>query len=118
MKGPRIQLLHTESCHSYQEALVGIKEALKELGLSAELEVILVDSPEKARAYKFLGSPTIKINGLDLEPELEATENFNINACRTYIYEGSLYHYPPKEILLEALRPLKYLVYRRKGGIV
>ncbi|HHT9155868.1 MAG TPA: DF family (seleno)protein [Candidatus Tripitaka sp. YC43] len=67
MKKLKIQLLHTESCHSYQEALVGIKEALKELGLSAELEVILVDSPEKARAYKFLGSPTIKINGIDLE---------------------------------------------------
>lgn len=104
MKGPRIQLLHTESCHSYQEALVGIKEALKELGLSAEIEVTLVDSPEKARAYKFLGSPTIKINGLDLEPELEATENFSMNACRTYVYEGSLYHYPPKEMLLEVLK--------------
>jgi hypothetical protein len=86
---------------------VGIKEALKELGLSAEIEVTLVDSPEKAQAYKFLGSPTIKINGLDLEPELEATKNFNINACRTYIYEGSLYHYPPKEMLLEVLKSLK-----------
>lgn len=118
MKRLKIQLLHTEACHSYQEALVGIKEALKELGLSAELEVILLDSPEKARAYKFLGSPTIKIDGIDLEPELEASANFSLNACRTYIYEGSLYHYPPKEMLLEALRPLKYFVYRRKGGIV
>lgn len=107
MKKLKIQLLHTESCHSYQEALVGIKEALKELGLSAELEVIPVDSPEKARDYKFPGSPTIKINGLDLEPELEATENFSINACRTYIFEGSLYHYPPKEMLLEMLKSLK-----------
>ena len=107
MKRLKVQLLHTESCHSYQEALVGIKEALKELGLSAELEVILMDSPEKARDYKFLGSPTIKINGLDMEPELEAAENFSINACRTYIYEGSLYHYPPKEMLLEVLKSLK-----------
>lgn len=118
MRRPRIQLLHTESCHSYQEALVEIKEALEELDLQAEVEVIPVDSPEKAQAYKFLGSPTVKINGLDLEPELEATGNFSLNACRTYIYEGVLYHYPPKEMLLEALRPLKYFVYRRKGGIV
>ena len=114
MKRLKIQLLHTESCHSYQEALVGIKEALKELGLSAELEVILMDSPEKARDYKFLGSPTIKINGLDLEAgrgdrpvASTATENFSMNACRTYIYEGSLYHYPPKEMLLEVLKFLK-----------
>ena len=97
---------------------MGIKEALKELGLSAELEVTLMDTPEKAQTHKFFGSPTIKINGIDLEPELEASANFSLDACRTYIYEGSLYHYPPKEMLLEALRPLKYLVYRRKGGIV
>ena len=107
MKRLKVQLLHTESCHSCQEALVGIKEALKELGLSAELEVILMDSPEKARDYKFLGSPTIKINGLDLEPELEAIGNFGLNACRTYIYEEALYHYPPKEMLLEVLKSLK-----------
>ncbi|OHB90982.1 MAG: hypothetical protein A3E19_03495 [Planctomycetes bacterium RIFCSPHIGHO2_12_FULL_52_36] len=93
---------------------MGIKEALKELGLSAEIEVTLVDSPEKARDYKFLGSPTIKINGLDLEAGRgdrpvapTATENFSINACRTYIYEGALYHYPPKEMLLEVLKSLK-----------
>ncbi|MDI6760413.1 MAG: DUF2703 domain-containing protein [Candidatus Brocadiaceae bacterium] len=113
MKRPQIQLLHTESCHSYQEALIKIKEALEELGLSAELEVILLDSPEKARDYKFLGSPTIKINGLDLEPELEATGNFNLNACRTYIYAGALYHYPPKEMLLEVLKSLK----ERRGAV-
>lgn len=106
MKGPKIQLLHTESCHSYKEALVKVKEALKELDLQAEVEVIRVDSPEKARAYKFLGSPTVKIDGLDLEPELEATGNFSVNACRTYVHEGLLYHYPPKEILLKILRPL------------
>lgn len=114
MDRPKIQLLHTESCHSYQEALGEIKEALEELGFSAEVEVILVDNPEKAQAYKFLGSPTIKINGLDLEAGRgdrpvapTATENFSLSACRTYIYEGSLYHYPPKEMLLEVLKSLK-----------
>lgn len=106
MKEPRIRLLYTESCHDYHMALVEIHRALKEVGLKAEVEVILIDSPKKARDYKFLGSPTIKINGVDLEPELEATGNLNLSACRTYLYEETLYHYPPKEMLLKVLRPL------------
>ncbi|MFN3466321.1 MAG: DUF2703 domain-containing protein [Candidatus Brocadiales bacterium] len=107
VKRPKIQLLHTESCHSYQEALATLKEVLKELNLPEDVDVIPVDSQERARVYKFLGSPTIKINGLDLEPELEATGNFSLDACRTYVYEGTLYHYPPKEMLVEALNSLK-----------
>ncbi|HHT9120222.1 MAG TPA: DF family (seleno)protein [Candidatus Hypogeohydataceae bacterium YC41] len=107
MKRPKIQLLHTKSCHSYKEALVEIRRALKELGLRAEVEVTMVNSQEKAQAYKFLGSPTIKIDGIDLEPELEATGNFSLSACRTYLHEGSLYHYPPKEMVLKALESVR-----------
>lgn len=105
MKKLNIQLLHSESCHSYQKALAEIYKARDEFGLMAEVEVILVDSQEKALDYKFLGSPTIKINGTDLEPELEATGNFTTDACRAYFYEGSLYDYPPKEMLINALKP-------------
>jgi hypothetical protein len=117
----KIQLLHSESCHSYQEALATLREVLKELGLLEKVEVILMDTQEKARAYKFLGSPTVKINGVDLEPELERTGNFSLSACRTYIYGDSLYHYPPKQMLLEALKPLrknKKAIFAGAGSIL
>jgi len=32
------------------------------------IEEVLITTPEEALANKFLGSPTIQVNGIDLEP--------------------------------------------------
>ena len=45
-----------------------VKEALEETGESgAEVAVFTVDSPEDARSKKMLGSPTVRVNGFDVE---------------------------------------------------
>ncbi len=41
---------------------------LDEKQLNIPIEQILIHNEEEARINKFLGSPTIKINGFDLEP--------------------------------------------------
>ncbi|MGC1403816.1 MAG: hypothetical protein WA974_12910 [Thermodesulfobacteriota bacterium] len=41
---------------------------LDEKQINSLIEPILINTEEEARTNQFLGSPTIKINGIDLEP--------------------------------------------------
>ncbi|NJD54068.1 MAG: hypothetical protein FIB07_14515 [Candidatus Methanoperedens sp.] len=43
---------------------------LEELGVEAGEEEILIDSDEKAEKFEFLGSPSIRINGKDIQEEV------------------------------------------------
>lgn len=99
----KIQLLHTNECHAWQEAEKQLKEALKEANLSLEYEVILVSSPEQAQSLRFSGSPQITIDGQDVDPLAKNAKIFSIQSCRPYFYQGKSYDYPPKEMILEKL---------------
>jgi hypothetical protein len=41
---------------------------LAEKQINVPIETLLINNEEEARKNQFLGSPTIKINGFDLEP--------------------------------------------------
>lgn len=64
-----IQVLYFEGCPSYQTALRNLKEVLQEEDMDAEVEMIRVETEAEARQRRFLGSPTIRVNGLDIEEE-------------------------------------------------
>lgn len=66
--------------------LENLKAALKELNLSHELTQIEVKNSEQAAAVGFLGSPSILVNGHDLETgAIPETSSFS---CRIYSLEG------------------------------
>lgn len=98
-----IQLLHTIDCHSWRDALVVLEGALKDAHEAVKFEVILVENNEQAKKLKFLGSPTILIEGQDVDPLAKNATNFASSACRPYFYKDKTYDYPPKEMILEAL---------------
>lgn len=95
----KIEFLYFEDCPSYKETLVNLQEALAELKMEAEIIMIDVDSPEKAEEVGFLGSPTIVIDGVDLEGR---TGGFAFN-CRIYELDGKLKGVPSKEFIAERL---------------
>ena len=51
---------------------------LRELDLAAEVSEIMVDSVEKARKLRFLGSPSIRFNGNDVEAGAEQRQDFGM----------------------------------------
>ena len=99
-----IKLLHTEGCHAYHQAFDELEKALKEKGLPVQFEVILISSEEEAKEHKFFGSPTIQINGVDVDPKAKMVTKYGVSSCRPYFWEGKSYDYPPKEIILEVLK--------------
>jgi hypothetical protein len=68
MTQPKVELLFWEGCPSHPQALTELREAMDELGLDAEaIEVRHVDTDERAEAEGFVGSPTIRIDGVDVQ---------------------------------------------------
>lgn len=54
-------------CGSWREAVATTKEAVRELGLKAKLRVVIVRDIEEAKRLKFHGSPSVVVNGVDVE---------------------------------------------------
>ena len=68
----------------------------------APIEVRITD-PAMAKPLRFLGSPTVLINGLDIEPGARDSDQFGFG-CRTYFSEGRRSGLPTKELVLSAIR--------------
>ncbi len=121
----KVQLLYILDCPWCVKTKKLIAESLEELEAKAKVEEILIDSDEKAKKYEFTGSPTIRINGKDIEEEVskgqclpceeiaeiakEATDFVKKECrcgCRIYFYKGKQYPYPPKEMIKEAIEKL------------
>jgi hypothetical protein len=68
MTQPKVELLFWEGCPSHPQALVQLREAMAGLGLDPEsVEVRHIDTDERAEAEGFVGSPTIRIDGVDVQ---------------------------------------------------
>ena len=63
-----VQVLFSDGCPHASSTIELIKDVSTKLKLDIVLESIRVDDREHAREINFLGSPTIRINGLDIDP--------------------------------------------------
>ena len=80
---PRIEFLWWEQCPSWERALADLREAMAEQGLDPEsIELRRIETDDDARRAGFVGSPTILINGADVQPP-EPAEPVGLN-CRLY----------------------------------
>jgi hypothetical protein len=103
---PRIELLYWDGCPSHPEALRDLRAALDDLG-HPELAVALVEiaTAEQAAQHGFIGSPTLRIDGVDpLPPPADESPGLN---CRVYRRRDGRYSPTPDPVdLRDALRRL------------
>jgi len=98
----RIELLYIPDCPNYALAVQTVREALRERGLPEEIVEIEVSDPAQAIALCFPGSPTIRINGQDIEPGMTECGHHGV-ACRTYLLEGKRQGIPQRERISQAI---------------
>jgi hypothetical protein len=98
-----VELYYFDRCPSYLRALENAREALRLEGLHEDVALIAVKSDADAQAKRLIGSPTIRINGLDLEGP-EAEDNSYGFGCRIYADNGSSAGWPSVEKVSQALR--------------
>ncbi len=65
----KIEVLYTKKCRRWPEIVIKLQRALQKLGLEAEIVTHEIKDLEEAKRLGFLGSPTVKVNGQDLEPQ-------------------------------------------------
>lgn len=63
-----IVILHTAECPFWREAMKVAEDAARELGVDADVYDVLVSTEDEARELGFPGSPTVLMNGHDVEP--------------------------------------------------
>lgn len=98
----KIDFLYFDGCPSYKVALRNLEEVIEELGVKAEIERINIEDNEMANEHKFFGSPTIRINGKDVDPSAEETTTYR-RGCRIYITEEGIKGVPTKEMIKKAI---------------
>ncbi|AST58326.1 DUF2703 domain-containing protein [Thermoanaerobacterium thermosaccharolyticum] len=97
----QIRFLYFEGCPNSEPALNLLKEVLNEKGIKGEIELIEIESEEDAYRYKFLGSPSIYINGEDIEKERRNDEP--LYGCRVYKTIDGYSGIPSREMILYAI---------------
>ena len=70
--------------------------------MDAEYELIDVEKDKRGQILKFLGSPTILIDGEDLEEGVSEAKSFELK-CRVYMIDGKFAGCPPEEYFREAI---------------
>lgn len=77
-----VELLFWDGCPSHPRALADLRTAMADLGLDpSTVEVREIDTHEQATRERFAGSPTIRIDGVDIQPT--GDEPYGL-ACRVY----------------------------------
>jgi hypothetical protein len=99
----KIEFLFWEGCPSHPEARALLAEVLAERGLDAEVEEHEVTTTEEAEQLAFPGSPTIRVDGRDVDPAGAGARP--ALTCRIYHRpDGRVSPVPTREQLEEALR--------------
>ncbi len=98
----KIQYLFFEGCPNADATYNNLLEALKELNKDLEVEIINVKDLETAHKMKFLGSPSIYVDSIDIYT-LSAPSDISYS-CRTYNINGKITGILPKEFIIERLK--------------
>jgi hypothetical protein len=104
IRPPAVELLWWEGCPSTPETLSNLRDAMSELGLDpATVDVREVKTDEDAEREGFPGSPTIRVEGRDVQPPGD-DEPVGLS-CRVYrLRDGRYSPTPDPEDVRDALR--------------
>jgi hypothetical protein len=103
----QVEYLWWAECPSHEEGAELLRAALAAEGLDAQIVSIEVTSEDDAERLRFVGSPTFRVGGRDLDPQPVSTGALNPYAltCRAYRGEdGRIRPLPTLAWLRQALR--------------
>ena len=99
----RIEVLHVDDCPNHDELLPRLRRLLADHDIDADLVATHVVSDDDARRSRFLGSPTVRVNGRDVDPSAADRTDYGLQ-CRLYrAPDGTVSGAPTDAMLLDAL---------------
>ncbi len=105
-KVAEIYIMFIEGCPSVSAVAKYIDEVIAEEAVDAEISLVLIETLEDARKLHFTGSPTVRINGKDVEINFQDIKDYGLQS-RQYYIEGEKYDYPSKSMIKDAVKKIK-----------
>ena len=97
-----IELLYFDGCPHHEALLPHLEQLLRAAGIAVEITLRNVRDAAAAKRERFLGSPTVRIDGRDVEPGAENRDDYGLK-CRLYRTDAGLRGTPDDEWILDAL---------------
>ena len=102
-----VELFYFDGCPSWQRARENVQHALRLEQEPDAIEMIAVADRADAQAKRFIGSPTIRIDGVDVEgPDADA-RGYSYG-CRVYAGDDHTAGWPSVDQIRQALRRVRH----------
>lgn len=101
MSVPTIEILYLEGCPGYAAVVPAVHRIAGTEGAHVEQFAIVTD--EQAEQARFLGSPTVRIDGVDVDTGAVGRTDYGLK-CRLYLTPEGRRHTPPDAWIRAALR--------------
>ena len=99
----KVEVLYFDGCPNHEVLLPRLRELLTLSRVSTDIELVRIVDAEEAEQRRFLGSPTLRIDGEDVEPGAGKRTDFGLK-CRLFATPDGLRSTPADEWVLTALR--------------
>jgi hypothetical protein len=74
----QVRVLYSQGCPNLSPTIDLIEKVGEDIGVAVDLETVLVMSAEQAAELRCLGSPTVQISGIDIDPEAHGSIAFGL----------------------------------------
>ena len=99
----KIEVLYFDGCPSHERLMPRLRELLDRAGVDTAVDLVHIGSLEAAERQRFLGSPTVRVDGVDVDPGALARTDFGLK-CRLYPSpDGGQRGVPPDEWITVAV---------------
>jgi len=99
---PLVEILYFDGCPNQEDVRALVERIGLELGI--ELDLRLVEVPDEATAQRlgFLGSPTVRVGGEDVDPQAVGRGGY-VLSCRVYRTERGFAGHPDADLVRDAI---------------
>jgi hypothetical protein len=99
----RIEVLTFEGCPNAESTRELVRQAVQLEAVDATLEFIDVETWDVAQQMRFLGSPSVRVDGEDVEASANSRGAYGL-MCRTYRLGSEFPGIPPIAMIRAAIR--------------
>jgi hypothetical protein len=100
---PVVEILYFDGCPNHLPAIALVDRAGSELGIRPQVRLVNVPDEHAAQRLRFLGSPTIRIGGVDVDPHTAERGDFALS-CRMFRTRAGFSGQPDEQWVRDALR--------------
>ena len=93
----KIRVLYVKGCPNLEETVRQIREVLEAIEVEGKIETVLISSIAEAERERFLGSPTVQVEGSNIEPSRRGDPP--ALGCRVYFTKHGFSGVPPKGMI-------------------